>query len=155
MGRTGPGKPPSFTITIKGYDGKLASLEDGLLIINLHKAIAGITIKDLETLYVDIPNSGISSASIRSDAGNISVEQVKIKDLSINSEIGDITVTGISGRINAVSSVGRIKTDLPCASKIMAGKDNLGNTLKCDIEGENKDSNNTSIYTNTGKILLQ
>lgn len=144
-----------LTITFKGGDGELASLDDGLLTVDLHKTFAGITIKKMETLYIDIPKDGLSAISIQSDAGNITIDGVNVTDLSVNTEVGNITTTGLTGNINAVSSVGSIETDLPIASEIIAGKDGLGNTLKGNLNEEDQKSFTTELYTNTGKITLK
>lgn len=144
-----------LTITFKGGDGELASLDDGLLTVDLHKTFAGVTITKLEALYIDIPKDGLSEVSIQSDAGNITIDGVNVTDLSVNTEVGDITTTGLTGNINAVSSVGSIETDLPIASEIMAGKDGLGNTLKGNLNEEDKKSFTAELYTNTGKITLK
>lgn len=148
-------KSNDLTITFKGGDDKLASLNDGLLTVDLHKTYGGITIKKLETLYIDIPKDGLSAICIQSDAGNITIDGVNVTDLSVNTEVGNIITTGLNGNINAVSSVGSIKTDLPIASEIMVGKDGLGNTLKGNLNEEDKSSSTIKLYTNTGKITLK
>jgi DUF4097 and DUF4098 domain-containing protein YvlB len=144
-----------LTITFKGGDGELASLENGLLTVDLHKTFAGVAIKKLETLYIDIPKDGLSEVSIQSDAGNITINGLNVMDLSVNTEVGDITTIGLTGNVNAISGVGSIETDLSIASEIMAGKDGLGNTLKGNLNEEDKKSFTTELYTNTGKITLK
>lgn len=109
----------------------------------------------METLYIDIPKDGLSAICIQSDAGNITIDGVNVTDLSVNTEVGNIITTGLNGNINAVSSVGSIKTDLPIASEIMVGKDGLGNTLKGNLNEEDKSSSTIKLYTNTGKITLK
>lgn len=142
-------------ISFKGSDGELATLDKGILTVNLHKTIGGITIKELETLYIDIPKEGLSAATIQSDAGSITIDGVYITDLLVNTEVGNITAIGLIGNINAVSSVGSIETDLPISSKIMVGKDGLGNILNTNLSETDVQSLTTVLYTNTGKITLK
>ena len=142
-------------ISFKGSDGELATLDNGLLTVDLHKTFAGITIKELEILYIDIPKNGLSAVTIQSDAGNITIDGVYIKDLSVNTEVGNITATNLIGNINAVSAVGGIETDLPISSEIMVGKDGLGNTLNTNLSETDVQSLTTILYTNTGKITLK
>lgn len=144
-----------LTLLLKGGDSELASLDDGLLTVDLHKTFAGVTMKKLEALYINIPKNGLLTISIESDAGNITINDVNVTDLSVKTEVGNITVAKLTGKVNAVSRVGSIETDLPIASEIMTGKDGLGNTLKGNLNEEDKKSFTTEFYTNTGKITLK
>lgn len=148
----------NVTINYIGSKKELATLDNGVLTIDIHETFAGFTTSPIEPLYIEIPQNQISSICLKSDAGNIKIDNVRASDLIAATEVGNITAIGLNGKIKAETSVGKIETSLPIGNDIIDGKDGLGNILNIENNsGDNNDNSefNSNLYTNTGVITLE
>lgn len=148
----------NVTINFIGAKKELSTLNNGVLTIDIHETLAGITTSPIEPLYIEIPQNQISSISLKSDAGNIKIDNVSVSDLIAVTEVGNITAIGLNGKIKAETTVGTIETTLPIGTEIIDGKDGLGNILNIENDSGDNDDNsecNSNLYTNTGVITLE
>lgn len=133
------------------YTQDIAAIQDGIMQINIPMPGAGINFKEPAALIVSVPDTLLDSIRIKSEAGSVIINPVNIKKLTVETQYGDISLSGIEGRINAKSELGSITTELPIASEIKSlGK--AGQNIDGQIGGS---ENEINLYTNVGTIQLK
>lgn len=143
-------KDSGDTIEIS-YTQDVADIQDGVLKINIPMPKAGINVKKQTNIIVSVPRQLELPIQIKSEVGDINVENVNASKLTIDAEYGNIILTGIDGHIMAKSEMDVIKTDFNISSEIKS-LGSIGQELDAQL-GESE--NEISLYTNTGSIELK
>lgn len=133
------------------YSQDVAVIQDGIMEINIPMPRAGINFKEPAPLIVSIPDTLFDTIQIKSEVGTVIIEDVNTDKLIVETQYGDIHLSGISGRISAKSELGSINTELPIASEVKS----LGKAGQ-NIDNQIGDSDNEiNLYTNVGTIELK
>ncbi len=133
------------------YTQDVATLQDGVLKINIPMPKAGVNVKKQADVTIYVPDKVFEEIKIKSEVGNVKVENVNTEQLTVDTQYGNITLSGMEGQIAAKAEMGSINTDLPIGSEIKS----LG-TAGQKLEGQMGASEHAiNLYTNTGVIELR
>jgi DUF4097 and DUF4098 domain-containing protein YvlB len=109
----------------------------------------GVNVKKQADVAVSIPDKLFDYIRIKSEVGNVKIENVDTEKLTVDTQCGDITLSEIEGHITVKAE--SIKTDLQNIGEII----NLG-TGGQELTGQIGDSDyEINLYTNTGAIELR
>lgn len=133
------------------YTKDVAEIKDGILQINIPMPGAGVNFKEPAAVIISVPDALFEAIQIKSEVGSVTIEDINTDKLTIETQYGDITLSGTKGRISAKSELGSIKTELAISSGIESlGKE--GQKLEVQVD----DSENIlNLYTNVGMIELK
>lgn len=141
-------------LSIDGYEGNLANLNGDVLTIELPEEKGGVHIKKKPSLVIELPDKAFASVQAKSEAGSIEVQKVDAKEMNVQSEYGDISISGVSGEVVADSDYGEIKTgasiDADVSEKADGQKEHLKGKIGTDAEGKN-----ITLKTGAGDIEIQ
>lgn len=133
------------------YTKDVAEIKDGILQINIPMPGAGVNFKEPAAVIISVPDTLFEAIQIKSEVGSVTIEDINTDKLTVETQYGDIILSGTKGRITAKSELGSIKTELPIADEI----ESLGKEGQ-KLEGQVDDSeNNINLYTNVGIIELK
>lgn len=131
------------------------SIKDNVLTIKLGeddgKSVISLSNKEHKPLYLDIPAGMLESLYINSVMGSVQVSDVDVPDLNIHTEMGNITISGMEGSIEAEATTGKIESSLAAASEIKEGQ--LGAAFTGEI-GEDS-GNIMTIKSDMGNIKFE
>ena len=133
------------------YTKDVAEIKDGILQINIPMPGAGVNFKEPAAVIISVPDTLFEAIQIKSEVGSVTIEDINTDKLTVETQYGDIILSGTKGRITAKSELGSIKTELPIADEI----ESLGKEGQ-KLEGQVDDSENIlNLYTNVGIIELK
>lgn len=133
------------------YSTAVATVENGVLKVNVPMPKAGIHLKDPEPLTIMIPDTYQQPIKITSEYSNVNVSDVNVSQLDINTEFGNIVLSGLEGHITAKSEMDEIKTSLDIGSDI-EDLTPYGKSLDAMLGNS---TNEISVYSNTGVIEIK
>jgi len=133
------------------YTQDVAAIQNGVLKINIPIPDNGVNIKKQPDITISVPNKVFDVIQIKSEVGNVKIEDVNTEKLVVDAQYGDITLSGLEGYVTAKADMGSVKTALPIASEIKS----LG-TVGQELDGQiGTAENEINLYTNTGTIELK
>lgn len=133
------------------YTQDVATLQNGVLKVDVPWPNPGINLKDPEALTISIPDQSELAIQIKSESGDITIENVPTPKLVVNAQYGKISLISMEGHVMAKSELSTIKTNLKIASEIKSLGD-VGQELNVQL-GDSE--NEISLTTNTGTIELK
>ncbi len=128
-----------------------AILAEGVLTIKLDASSKYINFKS-KTLYVEIPNRLYQILKLTSASGNISLEKINAKEITILTDSGNISVKGFEGEITAATDSGKISSSLDISSSIIPKAS--GYTLNGGIHADNATNAQLKLHSVSGNITL-
>lgn len=138
--------------SIVGYDGALWVQDGDTLRISIPMPDEGVNIKSPQPLKIGIPSKVLESLSITSTVGNVSIKSVAAKEITVATEYGEITISGLAGTVDAKTDMGEIKSSLTLSSDIAAKENGYGASYKGTVGGEAE--NTITLTSNLGNITI-
>lgn len=141
-------------VSAPGYKQEWIKREGGRMVIRVPSP-AGIHLKEPEQVEIAIPGNSSLDMSIETDSGHVLIEHALLKQLKVNTSVGNIKLVGLSGQIQAMTGVGRIETQLPISTSIVDNLSGVGKKLNGVLGEAAEEGRNIDVYTETGKIILE
>ncbi len=98
-----------ITASMSGHKGTLLKKNGKKLSITLPEPKAGMHFASPKVLYIKVPKKNNLSIHVRSEAGNIKLDGVRGKEITVDAQAGKISAANLSGNLHAKSEIGEIK----------------------------------------------
>ncbi len=150
------------------------SVKDGVLTVDASKLNDGVVVNlssddDTPELVISVPDETMKKLDVISDYGDVDVSRVKLDEMAISTENGDIDLQDVDcSSVTLASDYGDIDLEKVTSDKLTASTQNgdmdmssvtcAGITLTSeygDIEGENIRSSGLSVKSQLGDVDLQ
>ncbi|WNB90794.1 DUF4097 family beta strand repeat-containing protein [Bacillus sp. NEB1478] len=107
---------------------ELAVKQNGnkLTIHTAHKKPRFLVVFNDYDLLIKMPNKDFKKLTVKTDAAEINLKEISAHHFYLNSDVGDITLHNVNGKINAESDVGDMNMYVDEITKDITAKSNVG-----------------------------
>lgn len=150
------------------------SVKDGVLTVDASKLNDGVVVNlssddDTPELVISVPDETMKKLDVTSDYGDVDVSRVRLDEMAVSTENGDIDLQDVSSNsVTLASDYGDIDLEKVTVDKLTASTQNGDmdmSSVTCgsisltseygDIEGENIRSSGLSVKSQQGDVDLQ